>query len=168
MTEEDDRLEKVFVDLPNHWGTSGESMWAIKLDCDLYQIDNVPFYAYGLNYRDKVQTDSTDSTRKPIVKKVVEASGHETIRVLFSKGVGEKKQVPIIDELGRMGVEIERAFEKYVALDIPPETDYDAVRNKLDDFQGKDILQYETCEARIDGGFDNSPNDNDENSTLSN
>ena len=162
MSEDDGRLEKVFVDLPNHWGTGGESMWAIRLDKDLYKIDNVPFYAYGLNFRDIVQVDSTDSEKKPVVLKVVEPSGHETIRVIFPKGFAKTKQEPVIDELKQMGVEVERAFENYVALDIPPEVDYDSVRDKLDEFQANDILEYETCEERVQGSFDDSPGDNED------
>ena len=61
-----------------------------------------------------------------------------------------------------MGVEVERAFENYVALDIPPEVDYDSVRDKLDEFQANDILEYETCEERVQGSFDDSPGDNED------
>ena len=38
-------LVKIHVDLPNHWATGGESMWATPLGFDLYRIENVPFYA---------------------------------------------------------------------------------------------------------------------------
>jgi|GEM_PF-3679930 len=58
-----------------------------------------------------------------------------------------------------MGIGIERAFEKYVAVDIPPEVDYEAVRNRLDEFESNNILEYETCEARVEGSFDDSPKD---------
>jgi hypothetical protein len=35
----DDELTKVHVDLPNHWGTGGESLWARHLGGDLYHLE---------------------------------------------------------------------------------------------------------------------------------
>ena len=52
---DDDSLVKVHIDLPNHWGTNGEALWARSLGGDRYQIDNVPFFAYDLNFRDIVE-----------------------------------------------------------------------------------------------------------------
>ena len=157
MSNPDETLDKVFVDLPNHWGTGGESIWAIRLDDGTFQIDNIPFYAYGLNYKDIVKVDISDPTFNPKVIEVILPSGHETIRVIFSKGLSKRKQKPIIQELESTGVSTERALENYVALDIAPEVDYDLVRNKLDEFERTGILEYETCESRVEGRFDEGP-----------
>ena len=77
MNEDDasDNLTKVHIDLPNHWGTGGESMWARALAEDRYEIRNVPFYAYGLNFLDVVLANSDDPDLKPEVRRVVQASG---------------------------------------------------------------------------------------------
>jgi hypothetical protein len=162
MSDADRELENIFVDLPNHWATGGESLWAFRLDDGTYQIDNVPFYAYGVNYRDIVRVDSSTPDQKPIVKEVVKPSGHRTIRVIFPKEVGKAEQAPIISVLEKMHVSAERAFEYYLALDIPPIVDYDSVRDTLDGYQHNGILEYETCEPRADGHFDEGPADSDE------
>jgi len=49
-----DPLVKLHVDLPNHWLWKGESMWVRPLGGDLYEIENSPFCAYGLSYKDVV------------------------------------------------------------------------------------------------------------------
>lgn len=162
MSRVDDNLEKVIVDLPNHWATGAESMWAFRLDDGTYQIDNVPFYAYGINYKDIVRVDASDATTLPVVTEVVTPSEHDTIRVIFPRSIGAKKQQPVIEELQKMGVSVERAFGNYVALDIPPEVNYDVVRDRLDELESKGILEYETCDPRADGRFDEGPDADDE------
>jgi hypothetical protein len=37
-SEEREGLLKVYVDLPNHWYTGGESLWAKSLGDDLYEM----------------------------------------------------------------------------------------------------------------------------------
>lgn len=162
MNDADDKLEKIFIDLPNHAVTGGESIWAFRLDDGTYQIDNIPFYAYGLNYKDIVKVNARENDKKPIVEAVVVPSGHATVRVVFSKGFGKQEQKPVIEELEAMNVTIERAFENYVALDIPPEADYDVVRDRLDKLESEGILEYETCESRVDGRFDEAPDDDED------
>ena len=152
MSEEE--LEKVYVDLPNHWATGGESMWAKPLGNDLYQIQNIPFFAYGLNYLDIVKVDSSDETIKPVVLEVVEPSGFMTLRIVFMDGFEEQAQSELFNELMQFKIEIERDNENYVALSIEPEGHYDAVYEKLSEFESKGVLEFETCEARELNSFD--------------
>ena len=157
MTNVDAQLQKVIVDLPNHWASSAESMWAFQLENGTYQIDNIPFYAYGINYNDIVRVDASGKVGIPVVVEVVAPSGHQTIRVIFPKNVDRKKQEPVIEELEKLNVYIERAFSNFVALDIPPEVDYEQVRGKLNQLESDGILEYETCEPRFEGRFDEGP-----------
>lgn len=147
-------LEKVYVDLPNHWAVGGESMWAKPLCNDLYEIHNVPFYAYGLNYFDIVKVDSGDETKKPTVLEVVKASGFETLRVGFFESFNEELQVALFDELKKFKVDVERDSEINVALSIEPDGDYDAVYDKLLELEEKGFLEFETCEAQNSNNFD--------------
>lgn len=150
----EDELEKVYVDLPNHWAVSGESMWAKPLGNDLYEIQNIPFYAYGLNCLDIVKVDSTDKTKKPLVLEVVEPSGFKTLRIAFFEGFNEEAQSGLFNELKQFKVEVERDHESYVALSIEPEGDYDAVYDKLLRLEKTGVLEFETCETRNFEGFD--------------
>lgn len=57
MTDEE-KLTKIHVDLPNHWATSGESLWVVEIGPDHYEIRNLPVYAYSLNLADVVEARS--------------------------------------------------------------------------------------------------------------
>jgi len=49
LDEEGNPLTKVLVELPEEVGTTGERLWARQVADDLYEIRNVPWYAYKLN-----------------------------------------------------------------------------------------------------------------------
>jgi hypothetical protein len=155
----DEELTKVHVDLPNHWATGGESMWARHLGGDRYRIENVPFYAYGLNFHDVVEARSPAPDLKPFVRRVTERSGHRTIRVSFSDAVPEADRIAHLSALHECHVTYERCSARYFALDLEPEADVDEVRDRLDALESADVLAYETCEARVRDGFDAAPDD---------
>lgn len=158
MTGTDD-LAKVFVDLPNHWATGGESMWARPLGENLYELHNRPFYAYDLNLLDVVLAISAHPDEKPLVKRVVRRSGHRTLRVMFSEETGESQRLLLLKGLDKLGVTWEGANRRLFSLDIPPSGDYQATCDQLCEWEQAGYLDYETCEARIDGSFDDVPGD---------
>lgn len=49
-----------------------------------------------------------------------------------------------------------------MALDVKPEPGVDAVRDMLDEYVASGDLDYETCEARIEGSFDDLPEEDDD------
>ena len=55
---EDARVQ-VRVDLPNHPLTESETLWARPLEDGRFEVRNVPFYAYGLNFLDLVRREKT-------------------------------------------------------------------------------------------------------------
>lgn len=102
-------LEKIHIDLPNHWAIGGEAFWATPLGNDLYKIENVPFYAYGLNFHDIVRATSESENTKPEIKELIEQSGHRTFRVFFKKSVDRDKQIEILDSMKELTISYERA-----------------------------------------------------------
>ena len=48
----------------------------------------------------------------------------------------------------------ERVDDRFVAIDIHPESNYQAVCDHLWQLEQKGTLEYEICEARIAGSFD--------------
>ncbi len=159
MGNEEDSLTKVHIDLPNHWATGGESMWALPLGDDLYEIRNAPFYAYGINWGDVVRAYSDDPDLKPEVREVVKCSGNKTLRVFFNERLSEEGQESVLSSLQYLDLSWERATERLVAIDIHPEANYQAICDKLWELEQKEILEYETCEARVLGSFDDAPSD---------
>jgi hypothetical protein len=159
MRNEEDSLTKVHIDLPNHWATGGESIWALPLGDDLYEIRNSPFYAYDINWGDIVRVDSDDPKLKPEVREVVKRSGNRTLRVFFNEELSEEEQDSILSSLQYLDVSWERATERLVAIDVHPEANYQAVCDKLWGLENQGILEYETCEARVPNSFDDAPSD---------
>lgn len=155
---DDEKLEKVVVDLPNHWAEVGaEGMWAKALGNDEYELRNTPFYAYGLNWGDIVLAVSPSPDLKPVVSKVTRPSGNRTLRVIFADAVDRERQVELLEGLSKLGLSYERATGILVALDIAAETDIDLVVDAVSRLENQRLLEFETCEARAEGRFDDGP-----------
>jgi len=157
MTNENDSLTKVHIDLPNHWATDGESLWALPLGNDLYEIRNSPFYAYGLNWGDVVRATTDNLTLKLEVRSVVTPSGNKTLRVFFDGALNQDEQHAVLSSAQNLGFSWERATDCLVAIDVHPESNYQAVCDKLWELEQNGTLAYETCEPRTSGSFDDSP-----------
>jgi hypothetical protein len=153
---EPEPLAKLHVDLPNHWATGGESLWARPVGPGLFELDNVPFYAYDLNFGDTVRATPDAPDLKPEIREVVRRSGHRTLRIIFT-GLPRERQAELLDTLAPFGASAERATASFVALDIVPGGDVDRIRALLDEAEAQGLLEYETCEARVPGSFDDSP-----------
>lgn len=154
MTDDEDSLTKVHIDLPHHGATGGESLWALPLGDDLYEIRNTPFHAYGLNWGDVVKAYSDDPELKPEVREVVGKSGNRTLRVIFEEELNQERQDEILSSLQYLDLSWERANDRFVAIDVHPSSDYQAVCDKFWELEKKGVLCYETCEAREPGSFD--------------
>jgi hypothetical protein len=159
MSEEE--LVKVHIDLPNHWAIGGESLWATPLGNDLYRLENVPFFAYGLCFQDVVLAIADSEDLKPEVRKLVTPSGHRTYRIFFKKGVERQMQIELLEALEQYQATYERADGNNVAIDIQPTGDHAAVFNQLEAFEKRGLLFFETCEARVEGSFDDVPGEED-------
>jgi hypothetical protein len=158
----DEELTKIVVDLPNHWATGGEGMWAKSLGKDLYEIRNVPFHAYGLNFGDVVRAREPAPDKKPLVSELVRPSGHRTLRVFFKESVAEPARLELLQSLGGLKASFEGATTRHFAIDIEPEGDYAAVCDRLAEWEAQGLLEYETCEQRAPGRFDDGPEVPDE------
>src|SRR5437899_11916700 len=75
---------KVLFRVPEDDGTTNvETLWATSVGEDKYQIDNSPFYAYGVSWQDIVFAPFDQNEGFPTFQKVVAKSGHRTLRVIF-------------------------------------------------------------------------------------
>lgn len=155
MNDESDDLTKVHLDLPNHWWFKGESLWAKHLGDDLYEIQNIPFCAYGLNCGDVVRATPDAPDQSPEVREVVRRSGNRTLRVTFN--VDKERQTPYLETIESMGAWIERADSDFICINVPPAASYEKVRDYLAQEEANGSLEYETCEERLPGSFDDTP-----------
>ncbi len=143
MTETEG-LVKIFVDLPDNEVAGGEGLWAKPVGPDRYEIRNVPFYAYDLHFNDVVRASPDAPDQKPRIRAVVKRSGHRTLRVVFPEGTSESTQVQLLDQLRTFGATYERASARYIALDVEPTGNYQAVCDQLWAWEQDGKLEYET------------------------
>jgi hypothetical protein len=153
----DEALTKIHIDLPLHWGASGESLWAEELGGDLFEIRNVPFFAYDLNFADVVRATSDAPNLKPEIREVVKRSGHRTLRVFFREAYPEDARADLLKELNRHQAYFERATAAGFAIDIEPSGSYENVYDQLLEWEKAGYLFFESCEARVPGSFDDKP-----------
>lgn len=156
MAEE--HLVKLYVELPNHFGTGGESVWAAPLGGDRYEVRNIPFRAYGLNYLDVVEARAIRAGSRPTVLRVLQSGGHRTLRVRFlNESTSDFERVDLLRAFERLGASFEAATRAYIAIDLPPECLHDQVIAELERLQLDGVLEYESCEPRVPGSFDIEP-----------
>jgi hypothetical protein len=136
-------LEKVWMELKKEWGWpyATESMWAEKLGDNLYALRNVPFYARGLSYDDRVQTEIRDELRQ--VVKVVDRGGHSTYRIFAAAGRHSPAVNTALERIHANGCGLEAANDKHVAIDIPPEVDVFSIYNLLDEAEKQGLWEFE-------------------------
>ena len=157
MNTNEDGLTKIYIDLPNHWAIGGEALWAEPLGNDTYKIENVPFYAYGLNFQDIVQAIPLLDGLKPQVTTLIKPSGHRTFRVFFRKHINREEQEDMLDSLRTFGASFERDNEYHVAIDVKPDADYNGIYDELERHLEQEAIYFETCEERVKGSFDDAP-----------
>ena len=149
MGRADENLTKVHVTFRDG---GGEFMWAKAIEGDLFAIRNLPFVACGLNFGDVVLAPDRAGVRE--VQRVVRPSGHRTLRIVFGDHVSEPEQEHYLNAMREHGGSGERATARLVAIDAPPEADFETMVAVLTCCETMGELHFETCEARVPGSFD--------------
>ena len=81
-----------------------------------------------------------DSDQIPQVQEVVRRSGHETFRVLFNPELDQNTQDSILSSLQTLELSWEVCDDRFVAIDVHPSANYDAVYDKLCELQKVEYL----------------------------
>ncbi|HEY0713037.1 MAG TPA: DUF4265 domain-containing protein [Polyangia bacterium] len=153
-TSEPDGLDKLRVDLPNHPHVTGETLWAQSMGNNLYEIRNVPFHAYGLNFLDIVVATTKGEDGLPTVEAVRRRSGHRTIRVCFTEDALDEERLPILLNLHRDGGTFEGASSSYYAIDVAPEGNWERICDTLATLREHGVVTFEMCESPARTVFD--------------
>src|SRR5262245_35582355 len=109
-----------------------ETLWATPLRGDRYQLDNSPFYAYSVSWKDIVYAPYDPNEQFPTFERVLSKSGHKTIRFIFEEAVEDgSASKRILQELVLLGCSYEGATKTYICVDIPPDVALQKVRQFL-------------------------------------
>ncbi|GMU67322.1 MAG: hypothetical protein AMXMBFR36_35960 [Acidobacteriota bacterium] len=123
-----------------------ETLWTRSRD-NGYEVDNIPFYVKELALGDLVAAES-DSDGALWYSGLIEASGHSTIRLWFSN----KHDVQAVrNRLRNVGCASELSeLPRLVAIDVPPNVPYSAIKELLDDWEKQGALEYqEACLGQV-------------------
>jgi hypothetical protein len=106
MTERVDSRERKFrvaFDLPSEDGSLApfetERLWAAKTQVKLHlRVQNTPFYIRGISYGDIILVRPDSERREIVFDKLVEESGHSTVRLLFKEAEGKLRAERLLTE----------------------------------------------------------------------
>lgn len=121
-----------------------ETVWATPLGDGRYRLDNSPFWAYGVSWKDVVEA-APDAGGQLAITRVVAKSGHRTVRVIFPEpAVPGSHNREILDGAVALGCSYEGMHPGYLALDLPPGVDLMRVASYLTEHR----VQWEHADPR--------------------
>ena len=110
-----------------------ETLWADPLGNNLYRLDNLPFWAYGISWHDVVEATPAPDGMLTMVR-VVTKSGHRTVRARFNPGIDVNVEArATLDRAVAVGCTFEGLHPGYIAIDVPPGVDLTQVATLLSD-----------------------------------
>jgi len=129
----DENLTKIELRVEDgEGGAYVETSWAKPVGDGLFQLENSPFYAYGVSWLDVVEARKPEDNGFPVFTKVVEKSGNRTVRVIFNPPIEDGNvSKKIVDTLVELGCSFEGANPSYIAINIPREVDFWKIRDFL-------------------------------------
>lgn len=109
-----------------------ETVWAFRLGKDLYRLDSSPWYAYGVSWKDVIEARPREPGDLPEFVRVVEKSGHRTIRVILRPPTDESPESQaVLAGLRELRCSYEGANRSYIAVDVPSLVQLEDVRQFL-------------------------------------
>ena len=130
---------KLTVDADGYPPVEYESMWGVQRGADVYQLDNTPYYLYGVSKGDWVLTRADAHER--IATGVVRQSGHSTLRVFAER---ESERSGIVQHLRSLGARctVTRGLSLFT-VDITPEVSFSAIDQYLASITDDQYVAYE-------------------------
>ncbi len=111
-----------------------ESLLALPLGEGRYRLNNSPWFAYGISANDIVEARPKFPYEEPVFIRLLEKSGHRTVRVYLGDPLGMHQDLfahPVLGYLLHLGCALEAASAQYFAVGIPPHVDFQAVCDYL-------------------------------------
>lgn len=108
-----------------------ETLWAERVGPDQYRLLNSPFWAYSVSWLDVVEA-LPDAEGVLTFVRVVEKSGHRTVRIILDPPVDKSPESQaVLDGLVALGASYEGMYPGYMAIDIPPAVEMDGIVDYL-------------------------------------
>jgi hypothetical protein len=118
-----------------------ETLWVARAGQDLYRLENIPFFAYGVSMGDVVlarwrqeDLDELDEGEAPgaygfpYFERVVQRGGNRTLRLAFEdSAVSDEPAREALARLTAMGCDYELFPPRLAAINVPPAVSLDGV-----------------------------------------
>ena len=137
-----------------------ETQWANVVGDHLYELDNLPWYAYGVSLGDIVEAQPDSSGQLQFVR-VVRKAGNRTIRVILEvtpdgEQTFESKQT--LRGVVERGCSFEGADRVLVAINIPPAVDLAGIA----DYLTETGFEWEYADPTYEDLFPGEPSESDD------
>jgi hypothetical protein len=113
-----------------------ETLWAKPIDENLYQLDNSPFFAYGVSWQDVIEARVGDDHVLEYVR-CVKKSGNRTVRLIFQ---GYRNTDSLAEEfltaLRNLGCSYEGMQPSMISVNVPPSVHLEVVTEYLKNQSG--------------------------------
>ncbi len=129
----------VMAALPEHH--TYEQLWARQEGDDLFELCCIPFFAHDMSLGDLVRTETREE-RAYLISEVVRPSGRWTFRVWLGKS--REDRLTVEDEFVTVGALTEWSSENLLALDVPNESQAQALADVLAEGERTGRWLYET------------------------
>lgn len=130
---------ELIPDEDDHPPVSAESLWGIQKEDSTYEIDNSPYYIYGVSKGDWVLARPKNGELMAI--NVVRQGGHSTMRVFAND---PKKKLLIISKLEELGAKCSSTRElSLFSVDIPRNSDFSKIDEYLSSITDGENIAYE-------------------------
>lgn len=130
-----------------------ETPWAAPIGDGVYELDNLPFFAYGISLGDRFLAEPIDGDPRPHFVRIVRKSGNRTIRVIFEPSLDESEDARrILQGFIALGCEYERANASFVVINVPPAADFARVCAYASEASGIDWENADPSPDEVDRG----------------
>ncbi len=140
-----EELVKIVLEVNDDtFGVSGESVWALPIGDDLYEIRNTPWHTCAVSWGDIVRAISEAESQKPKFVELVKPGGHRTLHVFFYEGHRAEERDEVLGMLKKWDANYENADGRLYAVDVNPGGDFEGLCEYLDQLEDSDKLSYRT------------------------
>ncbi|UXY33269.1 DUF4265 domain-containing protein [Streptomyces albidocamelliae] len=110
----------IHADLSDRQDGWREQLWTHQLTEDTFEVACLPFFTYGICYRDVVTIDSNH-----LLTRVMGKSGHRTLRVALVVEHADRNRIHerLHGKTVDAGLPHEWLQDTYLAVDLPPDSD---------------------------------------------